>query len=369
MSPLTLLSFILQADPKAYTRTLNNTSHPASVKEDKPFGAQDDVMPEAAQRRTDVPSLSQLPCPEVAPVTPEMPPKSANITSQKENPPSGTVPSAFSPILRVRPRRPVDARERPHSAFVESELKERSSSTFGSVVALRSSFHQQVQGEMEGTRGFKGFSVTTAKAKDGERPRSGSFVEPLEQAEARKKATLGTDDKLFSGMKGKEELRDLQPRGGGFALGRLKQEGSPPKSSGPPWERRDSSKRTESVKTSKNMADTGPEDVDRNQEVVEEAVEAKEAQEEEGKTCTFGVKLRPTSQSMRFRPDASSNRHSQPPACEEQDDRQQQQETSTTKKLPTNISSAPSNPGDVRLAGGFLRLTTAPHNLKRCTRS
>lgn len=372
--------------------------------EEQQICAQEEVTVEK-EGQIDIPILSQLPskCPEVAPITSETAPKSPSLPSQQDNAPLGTVPFVPSQVLRVKPHRPVDIRERPHSAFIESELKDKRegafeiqlishdkrssliktgktedssdqpSTTFGSLVAFRSSsFHQQVQGEIESTRELKRpgqgsgsfhFSITTAKTRDGERPRSGSFVEPLEQAEAKNKAIVRTDDKLFSSMKDKEELRDLQPRGGGFAMGRLRQEGSPPKSSVLPWERKDSSKKIESVKTSKNVAtDTGSvavEEVDSNQEVVEEAVEAKEVQEKEGKTHTFGIKLRPTSQSMKFRSDASSNRLSKPPVSEEQGDKQNQQEisnnvTCTPKKPPTNISSTPSTPEDIRLPGELL---------------
>lgn len=353
--------------------------------EEQQIGAQDSVTLETEQGQADIHTLFQLPskCPEVAPVTSETAPKSSSLTSQQDNVPPGTVPSVSSEVLRVKPRRPVDVKERPHSSFIESELKNKReekfktqlishdkrnaliktedssgqpSTTFGSLVAFRSSsFHQQVVGEIESTRGIKRpaqgsgsfhFSITSTKTQDGERPRSGSFVGALEQAEAK---AMGRTDKPFSSMKEKEELRDLQPRGGGLALGQHRQEGAPPKSSVPPWERRDYSKKTEPVTISNNITtDTGSvavEEVGSNQEVVEEAVEVQEVQEEEGKTHKFGIKLRPTSQSMRFRSDASSSRHSKP--CEEQGDKQKRQDISD------NVTSPLSTTGNIQLTGEF----------------
>lgn len=383
----------------SYSHTLNNVNHPEPVKEEEQqIGTQDEVTLETEQGQADIHILSQLSskCPEVAPVTSEMAPKSSSLTSQQDNVPPVTVPALSSEVLRVKPRRPVDVKERPHSSFIESELKNKRegefeiqlmshdkknaliktedssnqpSTTFGSLVAFRSSsFHQQVVGEIESTRGIKRtaqgsgsfhFSLTSTKTRDGERPRSGSFVGALEQAEAK---AIGRTDKPFSSMKEKEELRDLQTRGGGYAMGRHRQEGAPPKSSVLSWERRDSSNKTEQVTVSNNVTtDTGSiavEEADSNQEVVEEAVEMQEVQEGIGKTHMFGIKLRPTSQSMRFRSDASSSLHSKPPVCEEQGDNQKRQEisdtvTCTSKKLPTNISSPPSTTGNIQVTGEF----------------
>ncbi|XP_023261116.1 uncharacterized protein KIAA1211-like homolog [Seriola lalandi dorsalis] len=391
-------------DSRSDSNTLNNIDHPDYVKEEEQrLGAQDEVTLETEQEEMDISiTARRLPSksPELTHITSEAAPKSSSLTfSQQDHTPPGRGSSVSSHILRVKPQRPVDviSSERPHSSFIESELKNKRerdfeirvmsddkrntlkkagmtedssdplSTIFGSVVAFRpSSVHQQVQGEIESTRGIKRpapgsgsfhFSINTAKNRDGERPRSGSFAGMLEQADARHKTTGGTEDKPFSSSREKEELRDLQPRGNLFSVGRPKQEGAPPKSSVLPWDRRDSLKKTELPTASKNTAtDTGTverEEVDSSQEEVEEAVEAHEVQEEEGKTA-FGVKLRSTSQSMRFRADAASNHLSKPPVCEDQCDKQKRQEMSDnvgymSKKLPSNFSCTPSTSGDVQV--------------------
>lgn len=405
---LTCFFFICfsQTDSRSYPLTQNNVNNPELVKEEEqPTGAQDAVTLETEREHADIQILSHLPskCTGMAPVTSE------SLTSQHDIVPPRTVSSVPSEVLRVKLRRPVDVKERPHSSFIESELKNKRegefdiqlishdkrnaliktedssnqpSTTFGSLVALRSSsFHQQVLGEIESTRGIKRsaqgsgsfhYSISSTKTRDGERPRSGSFVGALGQPEAK---AIERTEKPFSSMKEKEELKDLQLRGGGLAMGRHRQEGAPPKSSVLPWERRDTSKKTEPVTISNNVTtDTGSvavEEVDSSQEVVEEAVEVQEVQKE-GKTHMFGVKLRPTSQSVRLRSDASSSRHSKPPVCEEQGDQQKRQEisdtvTCTSKTLPTNISNPPSNAENIQLTGEFISISLQRNNCLRCT--
>lgn len=368
-----------------------------SVKEaGEQLGARDEVTLETEQREPDVTIPSSAHrlsprSPETAPIAPEAEPKPFSLDHHT---PIGRVPS----VSRVKPPRPMDAAsgERPHSAFFESELKnkrdgdseiqvmsfdkrssikkakmtEDSADQLGSVMPFGpSSVQQQAQGEIESTRGIRRptpgsgsfhFSINPAKTQDGERPRSGSFIGMLGQAEARHKAT---EDKPSPSSREKEELRDFQPRGNPFAVGRPKQEGGPPKSSVLPWERRESLKKTEPVTESKNTTtDAGAaaaEQVESSQEDVEVAVEAQELQEEEGKTA-FGVKLRSTSQSIRFRSDAASNHLAKPLACEDQTDKQQRQEASDnvghiSKKLPTNFSHTSSTSGDTRVTGEHLR--------------
>ncbi|XP_051261033.1 uncharacterized protein cracdla isoform X2 [Dicentrarchus labrax] len=380
-------------DSRSHLNTQNNIDHPESVREEElsiqevveteTGGA---VIPITSQR---LPSKS----PEVALITPEAASKSSSLTSsQQDQALPGRGPSIASHVLRVKPHRPADvmSSERPHSSFIPSELKDKGdlgfeipvishdkrntlnkagmtegssnqlSAPFSSVMALRSS--STVHGETEITRGLKRpapgsgsfhFSINNAKNPDGGRPRSGSFVGVLEQNEARHR----TEEKPFSSMREKAELRDVQPRGGPFAVGRLRQDGAPHKSSVLPWERRDNLKEVESVTPSKNAsADTGTvegAEMEGSQEVVEEAEEAQEAEEGEGKTA-FGVKLRSTSLSMRFRSDASSNPNSKPPVCEEQSDKQKKKEISDnssypSKKVTTNISCTPSTAGDLQL--------------------
>ncbi|XP_070693704.1 CRACD-like protein isoform X2 [Pempheris klunzingeri] len=306
----------------SHLHTLNNIDHQEFVREEEQWlSTQEEVALETEQEEAIIPITSQhlrLKSTEVAPITSEAASKAPGLThSQQDKALPEKVPSVPSQVLRVKPHRPADAMssERPHSSFIQSE---------------------QVQGETESTREIKRpasgsfhFPITTAKKQDGERPRSGSFVGVLEQTEARPKTMSGTEDKPFSSMREKEELRDLQPRGGSFTMGRLRQEGAIHKSSVLPWERRDSLKKVESVMPSKNVTtDTGSvevEEVESGQEVVEEAEEAQEVEQEQGKTA-FGIKLRSTSQSMRFWTDASSNHNSKPPVCEEQCDKQKGQE-------------------------------------------
>lgn len=384
--------FLSQTDSRSHLHTLNNIDHPESVREQEELlSTQEEVTLETEQGEAVIPITPQRfpsKSPEVAPIASEAASKSSSLThSQQDQALPERAPSIPSQVLRVKPQRPADVMptERPHSSFISSEVKDtreggfeiqamshdkrnslnkagmtdQLATTFGSVMAFRSSsVHQHLQGETE--RGIKRptagsgsfhLSMNTAKNRDAERPRSGSFVGVLGQTEARQKTLWGTEDKPVSSMREKEELRDSQPRGGSFAVGRLRQEGAPHKSSVLPWDRRDSLKEAESATPSKNVTtDTSAavgEEVESSQEVVEEAVEAREL-EEEGKTA-FGVKLRSTSQSMRFRTDASSN-PSKPPVGEEQSDNASYMH----KKLSANISCPPSTSGDLRLTGGSL---------------
>ncbi|XP_073329451.1 uncharacterized protein cracdla [Pagrus major] len=375
---------------------LNNIDHPESMtEEEQPLNTQEEVTLETEQegaviKSERVPSKS----PEVVQITPEAATRSSSQTfPQQDQAVPGRVHSLPPQILRVKPHRPADVRpsERPHSSFIPSEVKDKReagleiqtmshdkrntpnkagmteassdqlSNALSSAVALRSSSAHQSD-ETESMRAIKRpaagagsfhFSITTAKNRDGERPRSGSFVGVLEKIEARHKM----EEKPFSSMKEKAELRDSQPRGGSFAVGRLRQEGAAHKSSVVPWDKRDSFKKVETVTPSKNVTtDTGAaeeKEVESSQELVEEAVEAREVEEDEGKTA-FGIKLRSTSQSIRFRSDASSNQTSKSPVCEEQSEQQKRQEMSDnagnmSKKL-SNISSTPSTGGDPQLA-------------------
>ncbi|CAK6959210.1 CRACD-like protein [Scomber scombrus] len=378
--------------------TVNNIDHPESEKEEEQqFTAVEEVTLEKEQGRDNAPMTSQeLPSksPELVSITSEAAPKSSSLPFSQQDPVlPGRSPSISSQILRVKPPRHGDImqNERPHSSFIPSELKEtregleefeiqvmsydkrnslnkadinskevssdQLSAGFGSVVAPRSSsVYQQVQSEPENIIGIKRpapgsgsfkISISTAKSRDNERPRSGSFV--LEQVATWKKTGGGSEDTVPPSMKEREERKDFQPRGGPIAVGRLRQEVAPHKSS-VPWDRGDSLKKVESVTPPKNVTtDAGViegEEMESSQELVEEAVEAKEFQDEEGKT-TFGVKLRSTSLSMRNRSDAPSNHHSKPLSCEEQRDKQKTQEISDnadnmSKTLPTSTS------GDVR---------------------
>ncbi|XP_034430817.1 acrosomal protein KIAA1210 isoform X2 [Hippoglossus hippoglossus] len=380
------------------SQALNNIDHPEYVEEEEQrLCAPDKVSLETEKREADTTTIAQhLPTksPEVAPITLEEAPKSSGLTSSQTDPaPPWRKPSISSQVLRPKPQRPVDvtSSERPHSSFIESELKtkregdseiqvmfhdkrntlkktgmtketsDQISSTSSSALASRqSSIQQQVKDETESIRGIKRsgpgsgsfhFSITTAKKRDSERPRSSSFVGVLIQAEARHKSKGGTEEKRVAGLREKEELKDR-------VVGRLKQEGSLRKGSGITWDKMDSLKKTEPVASaSKNAAaDTGTsakEEVESSREEVEEAVEAQEeVQEEEGKTA-FGVKLRSMSQSMKVRADPTPNHFSKPPVSEDQCDKQNRQEMSDNvgyvSKKPL-ISSTPSTSGDIRVS-------------------
>lgn len=393
-------SLFLQTDSRPLLDALNNIDQPESMREEEQqLSTQEEETPETVQGGAIIPITSQLlpsKSSEVAPTTPEVASKSSYQTlPQQDQALPGRVPSLPPQVLRVKPHRPADVRssERPHSSFIPSELKDKReegseiqvmshdkrttpnkagmteassvqpSTAFASVVAFRSSSVQkEVRGETESMRGIKRpapgsfhFSITAAKNRDVERPRSGSFVEVLEQTEARQRA----DDKPLSSTREKAELRDLQPRGGPIAVGKLRQEGALNKSSVLQWDKRDSLKKVEFVMPSTTVTTDASTaegvEAESRQEAVEEAMEAQEVEEDEGKTA-FGVKLRSTSQSMRLRFDASSNHSSKPAACEEQCDKQKRQETSDTassvcKKMSTNTSCTPSTAGDLRLTG------------------
>ncbi|XP_062257939.1 acrosomal protein KIAA1210 isoform X2 [Platichthys flesus] len=388
------------------SQSLNNIDHPEYVEEEEQrLCAPDKVSLETEQRETDTTTIAQhLPTksPEFAPITLEEAPKTSSLTSsQTDHAPPMRKPSISSQVLRPKPQRSVDVASAglPHSSFIESELKTKGegdadkhvmfhdkrntlkkvvvteetpgqmSSTSSSALASRgSSIQQQVKDETESIRGIKRsapgsgsfhFSITTAKKRDGERPRSSSFVGVLIQAEARHKSKGGTEEKCVAGLREKEELKDR-------VVGRLKQEGSLRKGSGITWDEMDSLKKAEPVASaSKNAAaDTSAkEEVESSREVVEEAMEAQEeVQEEEGKTA-FGVKLRSTSQSMRVRADPTPNHFSKPPVSEDQCDKQNRQEMRNNvgyvSKKPL-IPCTPSTSGDIRVSGPTASGSTLP---------
>ncbi|XP_071395341.1 CRACD-like protein [Centroberyx affinis] len=428
----------LATDSRPLSNILNNIDHPVSEKqEEQELAAEEEItrlrshstqILETGQGGVSIPVTSQcLPVksPEPAPITSEpseaqAAPKSSSPTlshrpTRQDLTLPGRAPSVASQVLGVKPHRPVDVMisQQPQTDLKEKregsgdfEIQAMShdkrdtiskagmidrksnreqgsqdisvpsnqhSASLGSVAAFRSSsLRQQVQAQTEDTGGIKRpgsgsfhFSVTTAKCRDGERPRSGSFLGVVEQAGARLKTGGGPEVKST-------------PR----------EEGALHKGPVLPWDRRDSLKKGEPVIPSKQAAmETGAlegEEVEDSQEAVEDALEAKEVQEEEEKT-TFGVKLRSTSLSLKFRSDAGAaqsdskvKRHSAemgsliPPlapysrpskSVEEQCNKRKGEEIGDnasymSKKLPTNI---PCNP----TASGHLRQTAAddPHTI------
>ncbi|XP_058478871.1 CRACD-like protein isoform X2 [Solea solea] len=412
---------VATTDSRLSSYTPNNSDHSESVNEEElPLCVQDKVSLETDQGEADIINTAQRApskTPEVEPVASEASAKSSSLTlSQPEPAPPSRAPPVSSHVLRLKPQRPVGvtSSERPHSSFIESELKSRREAGFeiqvmsyerrntlkrtedsseklsavaSSTVTFRpSAVPQEVQDETETTKGLKRpapgsgsfhFSITAARERDEAIPRSNSFVGIREQAEATHE---GREDKSSSSQREKEELRDLQPRGSPFpfAVGRLRQEGAPPKSSVLQWDKRGSLTKSETSSASKNAAaDTGGsveveksqrevkrkleegershkevkrnqeeverslKEVKRSREEVEEAVEAQEdVQEEEGKMA-FGVKLRTTSQSRRFQRDSATNHLTKPPLCEDYCGTQNKQEVS--------VSSSPSTSADVRV--------------------
>ncbi|XP_010771159.1 uncharacterized protein KIAA1211-like isoform X2 [Notothenia coriiceps] len=305
--------------------SLNHINHPESVREESQqliteaevtLEKGEDVIPITSQL---LPSKS----PEVAPSEAASKPSSPTI-SPKVLP--GKLPFVPSQVLRVKPNRSADVKpsERPHSSFIQSERRDSredldiqllSHDKRDTIISdQHPTVQQQLQSESQITRGIKRptpgsgsfhFSITTAKNRGGERPRSGSFVE---NTEAQQKKGVRAEDKLFSSMKEKEEFKG--------AVGRLRQEAGVHKSPVLPWERGDSLKKVESVTPSNTNVTTVTgavkvEEVESSQEVVEEeALEVREVEDDEGKMA-FGVKLR----SRKIQSDASSNT---PPVCEEQ---------------------------------------------------
>ncbi|XP_034417701.1 proline-rich protein 36 [Cyclopterus lumpus] len=330
------------------THALNNVNHPESVREEKQLSTPQEALTSETEQGGDViPITSQrLPSksPEVAPITSDAAHKSSSrAVPQQDQALPGRGPFAPSQVLRVKPHRPS---ERPHSSFIQSELKDnrdfeiqamsldkrntlnKAGMTDASCDRLCTNFRsssdpQRVQSETESKRrkrrpapgsGSFHLSITAAKDRDGERPRSGSCVGGLEHIEARHKTVWGAEDKPSSSTREKEELR---------GVGRLRPEGAPHKSSAPS-DRRGSLKQVESVTPSQHVTTdaTKVEELGSNQETVEEA---RDVEDDEGKTA-FGVKLRSTSLSMRFRSDSPSHHSAKLPVCEEQCDKSKEQE-------------------------------------------
>ncbi|XP_047455938.1 mucin-5AC isoform X2 [Mugil cephalus] len=377
---------------KSHTDILNNIDHPESEKEQELLCVQEEATMTAEEGRINIPVVTYVsplfkPA-EVAQVTLEATPKSSSLSFPQQDldfPAILTPPS--SPIFpRVRLRRGVDAgyNERPHSSFIESELKNKTEgeiqvtfhykkSTLNkdeaspdqlpaaptSMAAFRSSSLRQVEVEGESMRGFKRsapgsgsfhLSVNTSPNQDSERPRSGSFIGVLGHTETKHKTIEAVEEKS---LKEREEFRSVQLRASPFSLRRLGQDATPPATPVVPWERKDSLKKVESDEPSKNVPPGGVEggELESSQEEVEEAVEAKEVQEvqeEDGKTA-FGVKLRSTSQSIRLRSDSATDRNAK--TVEQKRLKISDNASSVCERLPANMVSTTSTTEEVRPTG------------------
>lgn len=294
------------------------------------------------------------------------------VSSQKEH------ETVASQILRVKPLRRVETApaKRPHSSFIESEIKEKREGGSEIQMSGKKTETSPEHGDEETMRGIKRLppgtasfhsSSSTVKNQEEEKPQSGSFEELLKQTEALSKTMGKTEEKE------NEELKKMQLKGSPFAAGRLKQEGSPSRGPAVLWDRKSSFKKAESAKTVpqepaaveseetestnknrtilwdrkanlkkvepappvKNMSPVSAvmegEEVESSQELGDVAEEAKE---EEGEKA-FGIKLRSTSLSLKFRSETNSFRSSK----DDQDDKRKRQETGNMpEKVPKNTA-------------------------------
>lgn len=294
--------------------TRKNTEHPQHhecVREEDVVSLEKAVF-DVEQKDADQPVTSQFLSAQL-PDAPEPPPKSSWSLTLQDQALLECFSSVPRPVLRAKPHRlenNADTR-RPHSSFIPSELKSKGEGTFEAPALLcdkRNTLTKAAESSSEhpsevapSTRGIKRpspssasfhFSVSSARNRDAERPRSGSFVGVLEQARSR------TAGRGYSSLKEKPEFKDLQQRGSPFPGG------AQHKSFAPPRDRTDSQKINEPLSscqsvTAETAAAEGKE-AECSQKTVKEPLGAQEAEKDEVKTA-FGIKLRSTSQSMRLR--------------------------------------------------------------------
>ncbi|KAM4562042.1 uncharacterized protein cracdla [Fundulus diaphanus] len=321
-------------------------------------GAQEKEAEETEKGQVHLSQLSPQTSEEVSPVSSQVAPKlPSERFAQVDNVPPETEPF---PVLRAKPPRRLDAlhSKRPHSSYVESEIKElkgadsesrvtsqskrsgffasmtdvssEGPSPFSSLLGSRASSAQQQQlqrDEDTSTRikrpspGSGSFHLS--RNWEEERPRSGSFTGVPEKPEAKTKTFWGAEEKITRGSPFAAE------RTGGSSL---------------PWERDFSFKKADPVSPAKNapsdMSAVEAEGVDGTQEQVDEAEEAQELPEGEPRS-TFGIKLRSTSHSFKFRSETASQRHSSPSDYQEEGKKRQNMGNSSSQvseKLPSNTS-------------------------------
>ncbi|MEQ2291389.1 hypothetical protein AMECASPLE_012981 [Ameca splendens] len=309
--------------------------------------------------------LSPLKFEEVSPVLPEVAPKlpSQSFTQQDKALPET---DAF-PVPRVKPPRRLDtsSSKRPHSSYIESEIKEKKEanlesqvtsqnkrntfnvsmtevssdqlSPFSSFLASKafSAQQQHLQRDEDTATRIKSPSPRSgsfhgSRNCEEERPRSGSFTGVPQKPEAKTKTFEGTEEKI---TREKEEQKCLQPKGSPFAAER-------PSSSSLPWERNFSFKKAEPVSPATNApSDTFALEtvrVDSTQELMDQAEEAKQLPVDETKT-PFGIKLRSTSHSFKFRSEAGAQRQSTMLPSDDQDDKKKSS-TQMSERLLANTS-------------------------------
>ncbi|PWA31548.1 hypothetical protein CCH79_00002597 [Gambusia affinis] len=201
------------------------------------------------------------------------------------------------------------------------------------------------EGIEEKTREFGG----TEEKKTRQREELKNFTGVLEKPEAKTRPFGGTEEKI---TREREEVKSLQPKGSPFAADRSK-------GSSLPWERNLNYKKTEPVTADKNsplntyVVEAAR--VDGTSETVDEAVEAKELPEDETRT-PFGVKLRSTSRSFKFRSETASQPHSATLLSDDQDVNTKKRqkmvdcssEISEKTLANTSSSSRPPDPAPVR---------------------
>ncbi|XP_037095550.1 capping protein inhibiting regulator of actin dynamics [Syngnathus acus] len=219
----------------------------------------------------------------------------------------------------------------------------------------RSAICLQDEADVDSVRGLKRpgsgsfhSSITSAKSRIEDRPRSGSFVGVVGQAGSRHKVGGPVED-MMSSLRQRDERKDLQPGGRPFAVGKLRQE---QKSSGHPCERQDSAKNVEGAKAVDAVPSQEVEGV-----VVATKVEIKVEGEEEAKTM-FGFKLRSTSNSMRFWSDGSSGRQSRKSSSEEPSVGLKSQESRDSDSLSKNA-----NAGDFTQTDPVLSCKPSPPSI------
>ncbi|XP_021173011.2 CRACD-like protein isoform X1 [Fundulus heteroclitus] len=331
--------------------------------------AQEKEAEETEKGQVHLSQLSPQTSEEVSPVSCQVAPKlPSERFAQVDSVPPETEPF---PVLRPKPPRRLDAlhSKRPHSSYVESEIKElkgadlegrgtsqskRSAffasmtdvsserpSPFSSLLASRASSAQQQQPQRDedtSTRikrpspGSGSFHLSRNREED--RPRSGSFTGVPEKPEAKTKTFWGAEEKI---TREKEEPKSLQSKGSLYAAERTG-------GSSLPWERDFSFKKAEPVSPAKNgpsdMSAVEAEGVDGAQGQGDEAEEAQELPEGEPRS-PFGVKLRSTSHSFKFRSETASQRRSSPSDYQEERKKRQNVGNSSgqvSEKLPSNTS-------------------------------
>lgn len=310
-----------QGDSATHLPTQNNTEHPQ-----KPESVQEEdvvtlkkVMFNMEQKEADQPVSSQFLGGQL-PDAPESPPKSSWCLTLQDQALLGGFSSVPRPVLRVKPHRSEDNADtrRPHSSFIPSELKNKREGTFEAPAIMcdkrnnlkkagaaeSSSEHPSevapsIRGINRPSPGSGSFhlSITTAKNRDVERPRSGSFMGVLEQVRCR------TEGRSCFSLKEKPTFKDLQQRGSPLpGEAQLK-------SSALPCDKRDIQKIMEPASSfqpvTTETAAAEVEGAECSQKRAEESLDVQETKKDEVKTA-FGIKLRSTSQSMRLRTSANA---------------------------------------------------------------